>query len=118
MSTDLLGIVRDALVIAYLFVLRLGVPLLITLMIGAWLKQWLEEHAAKVEPQAQPTLRLNGRHCWEVRHTPETEQAKAAAEQRPDLPCWLALQVDDGGLKQMCYTCPLFTAHASTAAKA
>ncbi len=43
MSVDLIGVVRDVLVIAYMFVLRIGVPLLITLMIGAWLRKLLEE---------------------------------------------------------------------------
>ncbi len=43
MSIDILAILRDALVLGYMFVLRIGVPLLITLMIGAWLRKLLEE---------------------------------------------------------------------------
>ncbi len=49
MSIDLFAIVRDVLVIAYMFVLRIGVPLLITLMIGAWLRRMLEEKEEKIE---------------------------------------------------------------------
>ncbi len=49
MSIDLFAIVRDVLVIAYMFVLRIGVPLLITLMIGAWLRRLLEEKEEKIE---------------------------------------------------------------------
>ena len=57
MTIDLLGILRDVLVITYLFILRIGVPILITLMGGAWLRKLLEKPAAqerKVSPAAQP----------------------------------------------------------------
>ncbi len=116
MSVDIFGIVRDALVIAYLFVLRIGVPVLITLMIGAWLKRLLEEHEEK--PEAVPLKLGVGQHCWDVKDNPDTRQAKSVAEQRPDLPCWLALQSNGAGLKEMCYTCSVFTAQAPAVAKA
>jgi hypothetical protein len=115
MSVDILGIVRDALVIAYMFVLRIGVPLLITLMIGAWLKRLLEEREEK--PEAAPLKLGAGQHCWDVKDSPETRQAKAVGAQRPDLPCWLALQVSGTGLKEICYTCPVFAAHAPAAVR-
>lgn len=43
----LIPIVRDVLVIGYMFVLRLGVPLLITLMLGSTARKWLEENDAR-----------------------------------------------------------------------
>ncbi len=43
MSIDLLAILRDVMVLGYMFILRIGVPILITLMIGAWLRKLLEE---------------------------------------------------------------------------
>jgi hypothetical protein len=45
--------VRDAVVVGYMFVLRIGVPLLITLLLGSGLRKLLEE---KQEAQ-QPTPR-------------------------------------------------------------
>ncbi len=51
---NLIAIVRDILVIAYLFVLRIGVPLLITLMVGAWLRRLLEEKPEQPEKQEEP----------------------------------------------------------------
>jgi hypothetical protein len=58
MSLDsILALVRDILVVGYLFVLRIGVPLIITLMLGTWLRKLLEEKEkpAEVEqPQAEP----------------------------------------------------------------
>ncbi len=46
---NIISIVRDILVIGYMFVLRIGVPLLITLMVGAWLKKLLEEKQEEPE---------------------------------------------------------------------
>ena len=63
MSIDIVAIVRDALVIAYLFVLRIGVPILITLMIGAWLRRLLEERDASELPRATAPARTTPR-CW------------------------------------------------------
>jgi hypothetical protein len=116
MSIDLFSIVRDLMVIAYMFVLRIGVPILITLMIGAWLKRLLEEREEK--PETVPVVLKAGQHCWDVTKTLDTEQAQAVAAQRPDLPCWLALQVSGAGLKENCYTCPVFTADAPAVVKA
>lgn len=116
MSIDLFGIVRDVLVIAYMFVLRIGVPIIVTLMIGAWLKRLLEEHEAK--PETGPVVLKAGQHCWDVSKTEDAAQAKAVAGHRPDLPCWLALQVSGTGLKEMCYACPVFTSKAPAVAKA
>jgi hypothetical protein len=42
--------VRDAIVIGYMFVLRIGVPLLITLFIGSGLRKLLEEKQEAPEP--------------------------------------------------------------------
>jgi hypothetical protein len=116
MSLDLFAIVRDALVIAYMFVLRIGVPILITLMIGAWLRRLLEEREEK--PAEAPLALQAGQHCWDITHTPDSEEARAMSAQRPDLPCWLALQVSGAGLKEMCHTCPVFAAHAPAVAGA
>ncbi len=118
MDIDIFGIVRDVLVIAYMFVLRIGVPLIITLMLGAWLKRLLEKEDAEEQPQSAVTpVGSNGKHCWATSKTPETEQAKAIAATRPDLPCWLALQVAGSGLREACYNCPLYTAHAPVAVR-
>lgn len=116
MSVDFLGIVRDALVIAYMFVLRIGVPILITLMIGAWLKRLLEEREAK--PEGIPLRLGEGQHCWDANSNPDTEHAKALAAERPDLPCWLALQVGGAAVTPMCYNCSVFAAHQPMAVKA
>jgi hypothetical protein len=111
MAIDFFGFLRDALVIAYMFVLRIGVPILITLMIGAWLRRYLEERDAKEAPHPTGSESGTEQHCWDVKHCTETARVECVAAQRPDLPCWLALQVSGAGLKETCYTCPIFAAH-------
>jgi hypothetical protein len=93
---DILTILRDVLIVGYLFVLRIGVPILITLLIGVWLQKWLQEPQASAEP-TRADLKT-GAHCWEIKNCSETQRAQCAAAQRPDLPCWLALQVSGPGL--------------------
>ncbi len=112
MSLDLLALARDFLVIAYMLVLRIGVPILLVLMVGLWLERWLEEREVEAPLHPIPHSIPVARHCWEMKRNRDTEQAKAVSAQRPDLPCWLALQVNGRGVKEMCYTCPIFTAHA------
>ncbi len=106
MPDDILAAVRDILVVGYMLVLRIGVPILITLMIGAWLRRVLEKDQDQPQPAEQAAA--EPKHCWETSKDPQAEEAKRIAQTRPDLPCWLALQVGGTGLKEMCYSCPLY----------
>ncbi len=53
---SILAFLRDLFVLAYMFILRIGVPIIITLMIGAWLRKLLEEKepAAEEKPTEVP----------------------------------------------------------------
>jgi hypothetical protein len=53
MEINLVNFIRDVLVIGYMFVLRIGVPLLIVVMWGAALKKWLYKPIPETIP---PTL--------------------------------------------------------------
>ncbi|MBI5876083.1 MAG: hypothetical protein HZB53_00410 [Chloroflexi bacterium] len=55
MTFDLIAILRDLLVLAYLVILRIGVPLLITTLGGAWLRKVLEPKPA-TEPRTVPPV--------------------------------------------------------------
>lgn len=48
MDINIFNFVRDALVIGYMFVLRIGVPLLIVVFWGMALKKWLDKPPAEV----------------------------------------------------------------------
>lgn len=47
MENEIFGFVRDAVVIGYLFVLRIGVPLILTLFIGWFIERKLVERDAR-----------------------------------------------------------------------
>ncbi len=87
---DWLGFARDVLVIGYLLVVRIGVPIWLTWMLGRWLQKVLHDSDAK---EAES----------------EVIRGLCAEAQRTDVPCWLALQISGHGLKPACYTCPLYT---------
>ncbi len=116
METDILATVRDILVVGYMLIVRIGVPILITLMIGAWLRRLIEDKEDRPRAVAHPTNHF--KHCWETGHSQDALDAQAIALARPDLPCWLALQVAGSGLKEACYSCPLYTQHAPAASRA
>ncbi len=47
MFENIIPVIRDLVVIGYMFVLRIGVPLIVTLFIGWWLERKLVEWDAK-----------------------------------------------------------------------
>jgi hypothetical protein len=110
---DAIGVVRDVLVLIYLFVLRLGVPLIVTLMFGSFLQHWLQQQDAK-EAIARRQFETTAPCCWETKNCPESVRENCVAYQRPELPCWLALQVAGYGLKEQCYACALYTTRRVT----
>lgn len=47
MFEDILAFIRDAIVIGYMFVLRIGVPIIVTMFVGWWLERKLKEWDAQ-----------------------------------------------------------------------
>ncbi len=47
MFENIFPVIRDLIVIGYMFVLRIGVPIIVTLFIGWWLERKLVEWDAK-----------------------------------------------------------------------
>ena len=107
---------QDTLVILGLFVLRLGVPVALTIAICHGLDQLSQKRAAQLASQKQARLRAviqEGRvvrqlQCWEIKRCDETARAQCPAHQRPNLPCWLALQLAGCQLSEECLTCSLY----------
>jgi hypothetical protein len=117
--------VIDGIVILAMFFLRVGVPILVTLGIGIWLERKLRPQGTQAQSRDAtarrgtiipfPRVASNGRaapvpiaHCWEVKHCDPTARAQCTAPQRPDLPCWLALQAAGGKVRAECADCELY----------
>ncbi len=98
---------QDILAIFWLFVLRIGVPLAITLAVGYWLEKKLRAPVTEPTHEIKPVLE-QAAHCWEIKGCPPEAFQKCPAFLRQDLPCWLANQVATGVVKTGCSTCGLF----------
>jgi hypothetical protein len=109
-----------------MFLLRLGVPLAITLAVGYWLRRldarWQAEALARKAESVLAQQEQAGESefemfrviaqpaCWAQKGCSESTYDGCPAYQHPDLPCWLARLRAEGRLPQPCYRCELFTA--------
>jgi hypothetical protein len=46
--------------------------------------------------------------CWEQKHCEPAKRSSCAAYKRSHVPCWLAVQVAEGQLRDGCLTCELY----------
>ncbi len=88
----------DMLAVIGLFLLRLGVPLLLSVGIGYWL----------VRLDRRRQVAGMGRPCWERRECPPEQRSRCLAFQHPDIPCWAIVRATEGELRSQCATCSVF----------
>ncbi len=126
----------EVLYIIGLFVLRLGVPIAITLTIAYFLHRldarWekearLEQEAGRVTKEAekkkgvslpQPVmpapmpiaLDSYGKPCWEIKDCDSIQTADCPARQDSSVPCWQARRQEEGRIPLECYHCEIFLA--------
>ena len=113
--------IGDAAVIAGMFILRLGVPLAITLAVGYVLlhldrkwqaEAWAEWKSSQLEQEEQAgrvASSVAGQLCWDVKGCSQTAREQCAAFKKPNIPCWLARRRAEGRLPAACYDCELFS---------
>lgn len=115
--------IQDILVIAGMFFLRIGVPLLLVIGIGYLIQRWLEPKA--VQEQFEGMVRsaqerqavASGKPCWEVKGCPEEKRATCAAASQLEIPCWLARQIAGQPLPEGCATCQVRAATTAQLAR-
>ncbi len=107
--------VIDAVVVILMFVLRIGLPIALTLAFGYWLEKKLAPTESKVVEENQPLERRWTRsgniiqiHCWDLKRCDSAQRAQCAAYKYPELPCWLALQAEGNKVREECFTCALY----------
>lgn len=99
-----------------MFLLRLGVPLAITLAVGYALRhldaRWEAEALAHWEQEEVPAeikaLKKAERPCWEEKGCTEAQRAKCPACKGWDVPCWVAHLRATGRLPAGCQNCGRF----------
>jgi len=110
-------------VVLGMFILRLAVPVAITIAVGYWLRRlddrWQAEALARQAETAvasQPSepviemFRVIDRNCCDYNNCPEEKYECCPAHQNPDVPCWMARYRAEGRLPAKCYRCQLFSA--------
>lgn len=114
--------ITEAVAMVLLFVLRLGIPLAVTILVVWGLRRldarWEADASARRAAKAVASgevaaARLaspmaTSKPCWSLRGCPERRQAACAACADTAMPCWLARLRADGRLPGACYGCALF----------
>ena len=128
--------ITEILTIISLFVLRLGVPLAITLVIAYLLRRldarWEKEArleqeiggmTRKVVKQKETSISLPrsplpeplpvafdsyGKPCWEIKDCDPINMEHCPAHKDPSVPCWQARREEEGKIPLECYHCELF----------
>lgn len=118
----------DFVAIVGLFLLRVGVPLLITLLIGYFLRRldahWEDElrgqalghprapgsHGTRSAgiPAATAGVDIPGQPCWQLKDCDTASREDCPAGQQPGVVCWLARRELEGKIPMACYHCSLF----------
>ena len=118
-----MDLLEPAVYIGGLFILRLGVPLAIIMLIGYGLRKldakWQAEAQAQLEAEqaakqhkAEPDLEFYtviDPPCWVQKNCPETIKLGCPALRAPDIPCWMARYRAEGAIPDKCYACKLFS---------
>ena len=114
--------VSEVVAVAGLLLIRLGIPLAVTVLItwglhrldARWQaeaearKATAEVSAGRVQPAVFKAPQAATTPCWKLRNCSEAGRVNCAACKEPGLPCWMARLRADGRLPGPCYSCALF----------
>jgi hypothetical protein len=103
--------IQDIFVIAGMFFLRIGLPVILVMGIGYLIQRWLEPKAVHeqfegiVRTAHERTALAMGRTCREIKNCPAEACAGCAAANQLDIPCWLSRQIAGQPLPEGCAAC-------------
>ena len=87
------------------FLLRLGIPALITIFLVRWLRRLDERWQAEAEMETTPAKNIG---CWEIKDCPAEMRATCKAYPNQDIPCFQVSRDPNGNLKDGCIGCQVF----------
>ena len=93
-------------------VLRVGIPVALTILVIRWLhqldSQWLKQ-ADQDSAEAGVTRLLPGNiGCWEINGCSQEKKESCKAYAHPESPCWQVFRGKDGALQERCLGCKVF----------
>jgi len=93
------------------FLLRFGLPILVTLVI-CWGLHKLDKYWQKEDGKNQGPIEVSKLttflNCWKVHNCPEKQRMQCLAYQIPEIPCWQHFRSSDGNLRNRCASCTVF----------
>ena len=93
--------------VAFMFFLRIGVPLLLVVGIGHAIERWQQARAQQVISEK----RARGeKPCWEITQCDPVLRLLCPAYLKPEVPCWITWQQRTGEVRSMCLECKAFQA--------
>ena len=106
----------DVGVLIGMFALRLGVPVLLTVLVCYGLDRLAARRAAQLASRRQAKEASSKQsprvvrqlHCWEIKRCDSETREACPASQRQNLPCWLALQLAGQPLSAECRSCAMY----------
>lgn len=101
--------VQDIFVVAGMFFLRIGLPLLVVMGVGYLIQRWLEPKAVHEQFEGIVRTAHERAAASTLQHELSGEAAAKYAEcttnMQTDIPCWLARQIAGQALPEGCATC-------------
>jgi hypothetical protein len=94
-------------VLAFLLgvLVRLGIPLTITILLIAWLHRL--DTSWQKEARRLPVVPA-GKPCWQIKGCSEEKKKDCPAVANPKTPCWQVFRTRDGVMKEACLGCAVF----------
>ncbi len=87
-------------------VLRIGIPVFITVLVVLFLR-WLDERWQK-ESVDQRVVTARNIRCWDIQRCSEQQRASCSAYAHPEVPCWQHFRDPEGALREQCLGCQVF----------
>lgn len=90
--------------------LRIGIPVAITVLIILYLRQLDENWKHETETEKAEALQAKAKNvgCWEINGCSEEGKAVCPAYAQPDKPCWQVFRSSNGQLREGCLGCQVF----------
>lgn len=116
----------EILTVVGFFLLRLGVPVAVTIGLAWALRRLDARWQAQAEVESRQALSVeippsavvpfaSERPCWEQRNCAPAARDHCPAYAHQSLPCWLTRREVEGALPEACYTCGIFHATGGAA---
>jgi hypothetical protein len=101
--------IQSTMVVMLGFLLRLAIPIVITILLVVLLRNFDKRWQASAEAIAFAAPKPRNPGCWDVKHCSAEQRATCNAYAHPDTPCWQLKRNSQGLLQQECLGCSVFS---------